>query len=443
MKYVLETKVEATNVSKKLTVYHVENSCFQFKEDTNNWMNDFDLFGSSLLLRYPMDTIHPRHHDLFGLHVVERIHRVDIRHGRHPSNVTVIPGNTILPLCYGRGKNPAHLLFGLSSLFEWTINRPANLPAFDRIAFFKCSEPRNVKHWPWGRAVLDAVLHGLLVAEILKDKDGLYVEPNRTLSTSPLVCFQNLYILSRWGVLFDSFDAAKYFRNVVFPPPIIPVTLTNLEPGLQTDSSGLQQRCQGKRLRISIYERFLNFTRDWSQSQRVMLNRNEVVLLIQDFTSHPVEILTTDWMESLEKQYSVFNSFDVLIASSGSQLANMVLINRTDVGIIEIGLAVRDRYWRTNAHTLHLKSYLNSNVGHIPSDNCTVARTMLRNCTQWSPSSSNEEEEGDVEDETGAVYCPGDAFASWELTGCDFIVNIPTLRHHIAKTISRLCVPST
>eukprot|EP01041_Mallomonas_annulata_P006361 gene6361-12862_t len=412
-----------TNVTAKFlngtsgTFHRITNICLQFSNSTDDWFNAED-YSFGFMLRYPL---HPSSESMNELTGIKMLQYQSNPYFNMPSTV-YLKGKTLMSNCCYRGSNPAHFLFGLSTFFEWTVSKPKDLPKFHRLAFLRCTEPRMVKSWPWGQSVLDTVLQRMLDSDVITDKVNPVIEPNRTLSQ--MMCFEELYAHLRWGVLFENHRYAKIFRKSL-PLSSTAAVITTSPPPAEAAAGveSLHKRCKEKRLRVKIY------TRDeYDGTGRRILNNPAVTSLLRSFTSHPVENITASWSDSMEDQYSIYNSFDILISSAGSQLTNLILINTTDVAIIEIGLAIRDTFWRENANRLKLRKYLYSH-GHTPDEGCDSKHYLLNCTTSIDPQ------------ERGATICPT-RVAAWSLTECDFITNLPLLKRHISKAVKALCSES-
>ena len=73
---------------------------------------------------------------------------------------------------------------------------------------------------------------------------------------------------------------------------------------------------------------------------------------------------TPDFYTPLANQITTYNNFDILVTQAGSHLTNLLFTNRTRVGILELGLSIRDFFWRENAVRLGINHYYYSNFNH-------------------------------------------------------------------------------
>jgi hypothetical protein len=254
-----------------------------------------------------------------------------------------------MPECFFQGFNPAHLLFGLSLLFEFGLSPPGrfHVAKLDRIAFFKCTEPIHYKSsWPWAEAIINATLSSLQKGEIMsKMTNTSLLSPERGEGTEQLYCFDKLYYTRRWGTLFSNRESLKAFQRSAKTKYGSSIT------SMDKNSTTISERCRAQSLRI------LFLIRGDSSFPRAMKNMGDVTNAARKATRTPILIEKTRKSSSLEDQWRLFNSFDILISSTGSHMANMILTENPNVGFIEVGIVMRDAFWQENALYMGFKSY--------------------------------------------------------------------------------------
>jgi len=433
---------------------YMSHVCFAFKHNSearSSLYTYYSLNSSSVIKSHRVEN-----HHLAGASKIVQLNASELR------DTLWVPGSTLLSECIWAGPNQAHFLFGLHSYFEWSLSKPPNLPTFNRVFFAFCSPPKfNKVRWPWGTTVTDAFFQRMLKQRIITDRHQPYMEfsdkgPRYT-------CFEELYVYEDWGVLLSSEAVAREFRKAVVSPAVLyhhkakqrnnrrilrmilqPESYLRAKSKLQSrlpskpDSKSppkpppgsLKERCSNGSLHIAYFKRTAG-------DKRAAHNVDAIYQSVRAFTSHPLFTISTDRMLTMDRQFLEFNSFDILISPVGSHLANMVLINHTRVGIIELGLAIRDDFWRINAlQRLNLTSYTYSH-GHTVDPTCPE-RHLARNCTKVQKTLGN------------GIVCDDNYYQrdmnkdwfmpiSWRLTKCSFVVNGTLLRGQIEQTVRTLC----
>jgi len=391
---------------------YMSHVCFAFKHNSearSSLYTYYSLNSSSVIKSHRVEN-----HHLAGASKIVQLNASELR------DTLWVPGSTLLSECIWAGPNQAHFLFGLHSYFEWSLSKPPNLPTFNRVFFAFCSPPKfNKVRWPWGTTVTDAFFQRMLKQRIITDRHQPYMEfsdkgPRYT-------CFEELYLYDDWGVLLSSEAVAREFRKAVVSPAVL---------HQHHKAEQLKERCSNGSLHIAYFKRTAG-------DKRAAHNVDAIEQSVRAFTSHPLFTISTDRMLTMDRQFLEFNSFDILISPVGSHLANMVLINHTRVGIIELGLAIRDDFWRINAlQRLNLTSYTYSH-GHTVDPTCPE-RHLARNCTKVQKTLGN------------GIVCDDNYYQrdmnkdwfmpiSWRLTKCSFVVNGTLLRGQIEQTVRTLC----
>ena len=108
------------------------------------------------------------------------------------------------------------------------------------------------------------------------------------------------------------------------------------------------------------------FQRSATVMLRKFTNLNDVVKLAQSYTTIPVEVITINETSSIQEQIRLFNSFDVLITSHGSHLANGLFTMEPErKAVIEVVSFVFDSVFYGNFnHWLGFADYMMSS-GHL------------------------------------------------------------------------------
>lgn len=442
------------------------------KEAFYNWPDEG---WQAMFYQYPLKFQSPYNESYFhndwgvkGVGGYVRFRNVTENRFYNTPNITYVPGITLMPECHWQHHNPAHFMFPFSVLFEWGQSPPAHLPVFDRLMQMKCpSYGEYLYNWEWARIVEETSLAPLLEKgyfgkaaqhEALEFERGFkrsdsninvpvpeYPAPEN--STNPysymlspkirfekdfpeydsrgnvgrehrLFCFETLYIVQRWGILMSNMEYARAFRekaksvyNKRYPKEIITT------PELNDDPIALHQRCTSKSVRILVHQR--------SPDHRIFLNTQDILSTASNFTSHAR--LYDAFLTKFAEQVQLYNSFDILITTTGSHLTNLVFTNRTNVLILEVGLAIRDWFWRENAFRFGIRHYLYSHIGHIPSPKCYADGKVDNTCVRH-PS------------EEDTIVCPPRGDDTWHPIGdCSLTVNITTFTHRLQQAVDTLC----
>jgi hypothetical protein len=343
--------------------------------------------------------------------------------------INLVAGASVIPECYYQGNNPAHLLFGLSVLFEWGVQRPdsssyrAEIPPFDHIGFFKCTEPHHYKaSWNWADVVLNISMSSLHEQGLLlrNTTSSPYLSPERGEKVEQLYCFEQLYYTRRWGVLFALPVHLQQFQQrarVAYNDQLF-----RREPS----ALATENRCQKNKLTIKI------LLRGDSWFPRSMKNLKEVVERANNKTSGSVIVETTKAAVDFAGQWRVFNDFDILITSAGSHLTNMILTENKNVGFLEMGIIARDTFWQENALRLGFASYIVSS-GHKPHGGPRGWKICNDDSLDLSFPDCNKTA-------GGAIFCPSLQFTR-SVTECDYLVDLNILEKQLDQTIRNICGP--
>ena len=429
----------------------------------------------------------------------------------HTSNTTTyFPGKTLVPNCYWQGWNPAHFIFGIGVLYEWSISKPEYVDSFDQLMLLRCDcWYRALHQWPWGLTVFEAALgswkrKGLFSTKHRHSRFGnvtrsnsarddpsasYYADshdfttydffnrsqahvhpfpyqstpqspylplpakqsmnpfphvfsPYRATAVQHYYCFEDLYVIQRWGVLMESKELVTRFRRdllhlltwkrmlerdptLVHSKEVRARVRETSAPSRWLPDEGLETRCATRSLSLVLQLRPQEYSRR-------MLNADEVIRML---AKHSTKFSKMQFHSlPLEEQMEAYNSFDVLITMTGSHLTNLMFTNRSSAAIIETGLALRDTFWKENAHTFGLKHYEYQHVGNTPSDECYRDGKVDSRCAV-AP-----------DDPTGMkIVCPPSGPTDlWNQIGdCDFNVSVPMLEQQLLRVISRLCPTSS
>ena len=383
---------------------------------------------------------------------------LELRKTKHYSGIT------ILPECFWQHYNPAHFIFLFGVFYEWGISRPRRLPMFDRVALFKCSSWEDYLHaWDWGRITLEVVFSrwenvGLFPKET-SDRDSESVaarslksyasreatypfphvfSPHRNGSEHDglyLHCFDEIYLVQRFGTILSDRKMALSFREDLRQtinnraPNTTIASKTALTMVSDITDESLPKRCRDHSLRISVQQR------PFDPESRSILNLDKVLLVAKKFSSH-VHSFSINHSTPLHDQIAAYNNFDILITMYGSHLTNLVFTNRTEVAVLEVGLAIRNWFWRENAFRFGIKHYFYNHVGNIPGKKCYDDKKVDPRCSPIA-----DKYYGELDNEPSIVLCPPTRPQDeWSSIGdCSFYVNITIFQNRLQKIVKALC----
>lgn len=360
----------------------------------------------------------------------------------HTKNITFYPGRTLVPECIWHDYNPAHFIFPLGVLFEWGVSPPPHFPTFERASLHKCpSWNEYVNDWDWAQIVLETSLlplteKGYFGNDAKEDallpknarpfppsKYDLHPYPHIISPARPndggwhLDCFETLYLEQRWGVIIEKASNANLFREKAAKVLTKRYPSRSMPPQLLTDDT-VKSRCQSKALNILIYLRPF-------EASRTFNNSKEVLAATKLYTS--VASIDHSSRKEFPVQMKVINSFDILVTTTGSHLVNLLFVNRSNVAILEVGIGIRDWFWRDNALNYGIKHYMFSHTGHTPVQKCRDEGKVDDKCKVTS-----------VEEDI--VVCEPPEKERWHPVGdCDFQVDIPSYKKRLEKAIAAVC----
>lgn len=349
----------------------------------------------------------------------------------------MVAGPTFFLNCWQRtpdDTNPSHWLMKVVTLFEisqMVLQGSLWLPTFRHLVFHQCPSYHQTIQgdgvWPWGQAIWKAATSVWWLAGLWPqgfDDDG--VDPAAMLEldmgSDEWTCFEDLYLEPNYGSWFPAPEFQAAWRNAL---------LTQTASGREAKNiDSLQDRCRTNTLKIHVFQR------SSGRGRRAFANLDEVLALARRYTASEVPVVTVDAATPVDDQARVFQAFDVLISSHGSQLANIIFSDPAHTAIVEVLPVVRDTSFHTNAQDAGMAAYIVS-TGHAPvaenamsppSPHCTQGQELMEtHCWSMEDGKSGH-----------AVWdCPRD----WrsKLTGCDTRINITLLETHLKKAITDLC----
>lgn len=270
---------------------------------------------------------------------------------------SVIKGATYFVNCWRQTKsrrNPSHWAMKILSLFyiSYKVSRGEwKAPMFDQVFFHQCPESSS---WDWGSLVWNLSTRDWAKYKLVKDSIetmGSFtderIQDNGDVCLEGLTCFEQLYLDSKYTRWFVP-GTADMWRE--------PLTRRyDWRPG--------------PGLRVRIFQRSSG-----ENGNRRILNINQVQGFVEKLTGGQPDIITLNESTSAEDQMKLFNDFDVLISSHGSQLTNLIFSSHP-LAVMEVIPCVKDLAFTLNAQALGHAYVLSS--GHSVPESCKGKEQLL------------------------------------------------------------------
>ena len=137
-------------------------------------------------------------------------------------------------------------------------------------------------------------------------------------------------------------------------------------------------------MRIAVFQRIEG------TALRRCSNLADVLTMLSNHTSHPLEVVTVTSRTPVQDQSRLFaDGVDMLVTPQGSHLANFVLCDPDKTAMVEVVPAIVDTFFVVNARQMGFRSYIQS-PGH---------RALCDVCDKYV------NERCDREEETGLKKC--------------------------------------
>jgi hypothetical protein len=273
--------------------------------------------------------------------------------------------------------NPSHLLVSVGYLRELSSCLTRNLGRsrvfkndvqlpFKQFFMHQCPSPEK-SNWQWGRTMMELVYNELAVAYMVKKNSTMIFRRGKEASDTEVLCFDDLYLSSRQGHWIEGMETSIKFRQDVALKIGEPVAALELsERDLEFSSATMHQSYCTLGEEKPTSAKIKLFQRTESASPRTIVNINDVVTLLQKYTSIPVEVMTTTEKMSMKEQIKLFNSYDILITTHGSHMANGIFtMHPYTKAVVEIVPYVYDNiFFRSYVQDLGFSEYIISS-GHL------------------------------------------------------------------------------
>ena len=343
--------------------------------------------------------------------------------------------------------NPSHWLMKVNKMFYAAErqrelvasgNVSAMLPQFKTLALHQCPSLAGMLSekapWPWGK-------HLFLAATAYWTQAGLWKSLSSTkvvelhCGESEWTCFEDIYYDRSYGSYFPGRRYQRRWqdelRKEMVPTPssnvaLLPqltrtsgyslsmlTSLRSARPAKAASILRASQRTQGlhrqryvarfrkqddaRAMATDIKDRcargsvrIVVFQRTEGSALRRFRNLADVMSMLSNHTSNPVEVVTVTSRTPVSDQALLFaKGFDMLVTPHGSHLSNFILSEPEETAIIEVVPTVFETSWAVNAGQAGFRSYITS-TGHralcdvcdrYAAEKCAFdAKTGLRKC---------------------------------------------------------------
>ena len=237
------------------------------------------------------------------------------------------------------------VLYELSNFFnknkgKSTFKYPWPSP-FKNIFMNRCSDPEKAD-WNFGNPIMEIVKRRTDAYGVTKNGFTSYLRTAPSIDSTDLVCFEDIYLSGRLSATLQGQDNLMEFRRdtaVILGEPnevlSDPEEEVNITPGYVQ-----QMYCKSRDFRIKILQL------DGEPFNRRFTNMDDVVSVLQRFSTIPVEVLVISRKMSLPEIIDYFNSFDILVSPVGSHLIHgLFTAFPFTKALIEISPFLKDPYF--------------------------------------------------------------------------------------------------
>ena len=186
---------------------------------------------------------------------------------------------------------------GRSRIFKYDIQLP-----FKQLVMHQCPDPVK-SAWHWGQTAMDVINDKLEEAFVTKKNLTKNFRIGKESTGEQILCFDDIIMSARSSHWLEGFENSIGFRRDVAKKTGEPVNALKIsERYLDFRSNSMYQSyCTPSSAKptsaiIKLFQRTENLY------PRTIVNENEVIALLQSFTTQPVEIITTTEKMSIAEQ---------------------------------------------------------------------------------------------------------------------------------------------
>lgn len=398
-------------------------------------------------------------------------------------NPAFFPNSTLFTNCnrqHSFAFNPSTFLMKLGFMYELASCLQANLGRhkvfkkdlalpFKQIFMHQCPNPDSSR-WEWGKSTWHVIEKKLHEAMLFQDSHTNILRRGNEATADELLCFEDLYLSARTGHWLQGSENLISFRRetaIVTGEPkeaklILERPLTASEQGLagvriyqnycnrnvtvKSEKEQLADRLAGIDPEIIgplTNARIKIFQRTETNSPRSFLNLEEVKAFVQQYSTVPVEVISTTEKHSIQEQIRLFNSFDILLTVHGSHLSNGIYtMHPSNKAVIEIAPFLFDPvYFKNYNGDLGFAEYIVS-TGHLAPKASTTNSTLKAFCA-FSSFADFEARDCTLQHKSNGPRLAQDWITcspNFHSRGCDVYVNTTILKTHMDMLIKKgLC----
>lgn len=345
--------------------------------------------------------------------------------------------------------NPSHLLVSVGYLLELSscltrnfgrsrvFKNDVQLP-FKQFFMHQCPSP-DKSNWQWGRTMMELIYNELSAAYVVKKNSTMIFRRGKDAPDTEILCFDDLYLSARQGHWIEGVETAIQFRHDVAlkigePEAALELSERNLEFSSATMYQAYCTIGQAKPTSAKIKV----FQRTESPSPRTIVNINDVVALLQKYTSIPVEVVTATEKMSMKEQIKLFNSYDILVTTHGSHLVNGIFtMHPYTKAVVEIVPYVYDNiFFRNYAQDLGFAEYIISS-GHLtPTPVVASGNKTFCAFLKYSDFTTRQCKVTHISNPPKVSQDWYTCAAAYHSRACNTFVNLTTLEGHLKALIS-------
>lgn len=289
-------------------------------------------------------------------------------------------------------------------------------------------------------------------AMLLKDNRTNIIRRGSESTGDELLCFDDLYLSTRVNHWIQGPENLINFREeaaVVTGEPVQAKTISEEPSELEPKGANkrvYQSYCNREAAAVKpTNARIKIFQRTLTEALRAFVNLDEVVAMVQQYTTVPVEVVSTTENNTIQEQIRLFNSFDILITPHGSHLANGIFsMHPYTKAVVEVAPYMIDsNYFNNYNGDLGFAEYIMS-TGHLTPHASVQGSGVKTFCAFQSYSDfglrgcSLKRKDNVPHISQDWITCA----AGFHSRGCDISVNTTILKHHMDKMFNEsLCSP--
>lgn len=324
-----------------------------------------------------------------------------------------------------------------STVFSEALKLP-----FAQIFLHQCGDPEGNS---WSNEVMKIVFNHLKQAKLIPaELKSPLTKPHDTRAdaqASHLICFEDVYLSTRNKWWIQGQLNQRQFRGELMTnlkqSQLLADSIDEEHDSMQTQ--GHQNYCpvrdgDSSQARIVIFQFEFKSPLEYDGN---FVNIEEVINMVQSFTSTPVKIVTINSHTPIAEQMADFNSFDLLITPSGDHLSNGVLtIKPHSKAVIEVVPFLSDNTSLYNYQSeLGFADYVISS-GHLTPQG-TNAHCPFRSESEYGNQGCYLHKEKAIENKLkqSILMCHNDVQVA---ANCRLRVNVQFLKRHIDLLIKKV-----